>query len=63
MNTIKHLVGSVGYEQTEKDDHLKKLNRVVAIDWACLLEDSTCIKNMKEKLDKWLETPANGMYA
>lgn len=62
LKTLSSLVESVGFEETQQDKYLTKLNRVRATDWACALGDSACANKTREKLVGWLENSSKNVY-
>ena len=48
------LVSSVGFVEQEKDDHITKLTRSMALQWVCGLGFKNCTTEFESQFDSWL---------
>jgi hypothetical protein len=62
LSTIKNLLDSVGLEESKNDKHLTKLNRITAMNWACLLGHRECLTKLQDKLVAWLDDSEKNLY-
>ena len=56
------LVNNVGFVEKESDDHITKLKRSLALDWACSLDYENCTSNLEKQFYPWLEDDIKNPY-
>ncbi|KAK0167905.1 hypothetical protein PV327_001760 [Microctonus hyperodae] len=63
LEISKRLVKEALAVKSNETDHIRNLNRMSALSWACKMGSSSCRSEATEKLVKWLDNPEENPFS